>query len=150
MEAPLEIVSSAVPSVNHRQPVMESEMEPLSILNPPVTDILNDPRVTSQGLLKMIDEQQETVMRQLTEMSTQIKKEDITPFDLMMFACLQHHLHITTINTKLTARQTDLAYVTAQLNLTLERLTKWLIGLTVALGLLAVPLAIEVISKWLK
>jgi hypothetical protein len=125
-------------------------MEILSILNPPVTDILNDPRVTSQGLLRMIDEQQEAVTRQLKEMSTQIKKEDITPFDLMMFACLQHHLHITTINTKLTARQTDLAYVTAQLNLTLERLTKWLIGLTVALAILAVPLAIDVISKWLK
>ena len=125
-------------------------MELLSILNPPVTNILNDPRVTSQGLLKMIDEQQEIVMRQLKEMSTQVKKEDITPFELMMFACVQHHLHITTINTKLTARQVDLAYVTAQLNLTLERLTKWLIGLTVALATLAVPLAIEAISKWLK
>lgn len=125
-------------------------MELLSILNPPVTDILNDPRVTSEGLLKMIDEQQKTVIRQLTEMSTQIKKEDITPFDLMMFTCLQHHLHITTINTKLTARQADLAYMTSQLNLTLERLTKWLIGLTVALAILAVPLAVEVISKWLK
>jgi len=125
-------------------------MEFLSILNPPVTDILNDPRVTSQGLLRMIDEQQEAFTRRLKEMSTQIKKEDITPFDLMMFACLQHHLHITTINAKLTARQTDLAYVTAQLNLTLERLTKWLIGLTVALAFLAVPLAIEVVLKWLK
>src|ERR1700722_13373868 len=125
-------------------------MEFLSILNPPVTDILNDPRVTSQGLLRMIDEQQEAFTRRLKEMATQIKKEDITPFDLMMFACLQHHLHITTINAKLTARQTDLAYVTAQLNLTLERLTKWLIGLTVALAFLAVPLAIEVVLKWLK
>jgi len=84
-------------------------MEPLSILNPPVTDLLNDPRVTSQGLLRMIDEQPETIMRQLKEMSSQVKKEDITPFDLMMFACLQHHLHITAVNTKLTARQTDLA-----------------------------------------
>jgi hypothetical protein len=125
-------------------------MELLSILNPPVTDILNDPRVTSLGLLRMIDEQQEAITRQLKEMSTHVKKEDISPFDLMMFACLQHHLHITTINTKLTARQIDLAYVTAQLNLTLERLTKWLIGLTVALAILAFPLAIDVISKWLK
>jgi len=125
-------------------------MEPLSILNPPVTDILNDSRVTSLGLIRMIDEQQETITRQLKEMSTQIKKEDITPFDLMMFACVQHHLHITTVNAKLTARQTDLAYVTTQLNLTLERLTKWLIGLTVVLAILAVPLAIEVIAKWTK
>jgi hypothetical protein len=125
-------------------------MEPLSILSPPVTDLLNDPRVTSQGLLRMIDEQQETITRQLKEMSAQVKKEDITPFDLMMFACIQHHLHITTVNTKLTARQTDLAYVTSQLNLTLEKLTKWLIGLTVVLAVLAIPLTIDVILKWLK
>jgi hypothetical protein len=125
-------------------------MEPLSILNPPVTDLLNDPRVTSQGLLRMIDEQQETIMRQLKEMSAQVKKEDINPFELMMFACLQHHLHITTVNTKLTVRQTDLAYVTSQLNLTLEKLTKWLIGLTVVLAILAVPLTIDVVLKWLK
>ena len=125
-------------------------MEPLSILSPPVTDLLNDPRVTSQGLLRMIDEQQETITRQLKEMSAQVKKEDITPFDLMMFACIQHHLHITTVNTKLTARQTDLAHVTSQLNLTLEKLTKWLIGLTVVLAVLAIPLTIDVILKWLK
>ena len=48
-------------------------MEVLSILDPPVDDILNDPRVTSQALLRMIDEQQETVTRQLREMAAQIK-----------------------------------------------------------------------------
>ena len=125
-------------------------MELLSILNPPVTDIFNDPRVTSEKLLKTIDDQQAAITRQLQEMSSQVKTEDTTPFDLMMFACLQHHLHITTLNTKLTARQVDLVYVTAQLNLTLERLTKWLIGLTVALAILALPLAIDVILKWLR
>ena len=125
-------------------------MELLSILNPPVTDIFNDPRVTSKKLLKTIDDQQAAITRQLQEMSSQVKTEDTTPFDLMMFACLQHHLHITTLNTKLTARQVDLVYVTAQLNLTLERLTKWLIGLTVALAILALPLAIDVILKWLR
>lgn len=124
-------------------------MELLSIINPPITDILNDPRLTSQGLLKMIDDQQAAITQQLGEMSAQVKKEDVSPFDLMMFACLQHHLHITTLNTKLTAR-VDLAYVTAQLNLTLERLTKWLIGLTVALSILGLPLAVEVILKWLR
>jgi len=125
-------------------------MELLSILNPPITDIFNDPRVTSQALLKMIDDQQVTITQQLREMSAQVKGEDMTPFDLMMFACVQHHLHITTLNTKLTARQVDLSYVTAQLNLTLERLTKWLMGLTVALAILAIPLAIDVILKWLR
>lgn len=77
----------------------------------------------------------------------QIKKEDVSPFDIAMFACLQHHLHITTLNTKLTARQMDLVYVTTQLNRTLERLTKWLIWLTVTLGILTLPLAIEAILK---
>lgn len=125
-------------------------MELPSILNPPITDIFNDPRVTSAALLKMIDEQYATVNRQVGELVAQVKKEDVSPFDIAMFACLQHHLHVTTLNTKLTARQMDLVYVTTQLNRTLERLTKWLIGLTVALGLFAFPLAIEVILKWLK
>jgi hypothetical protein len=44
----------------------------------------------------------------------------------------------------------DLTYVTNQLNLSLERLTKRLIGLTVRLGIFALPLAIDVILKWAK
>lgn len=125
-------------------------MEYLSILNPPITDILNDPRVTSAALLKMIDEQQRTITQQMKDLSAQIKREDLTPFDIMMFACVQHHLHVTTLNTKLTARSTDLVYGTLQLNHTLERLTKWLIRLTIVLGVLALPLTIDVILKWLK
>ncbi len=125
-------------------------MELLSILNPPVTDLLSDPRVTSAALLKMIDEQQNVITQQLGSLAAQVKKEDMTPFDVMIFACLQHHLHVTTLNTKLTARQVDLVYVTNQLNFRLERLTRWLIGLTLALALFALPLAIEVILKWIK
>jgi hypothetical protein len=74
-----------------------------SIINPPITDIFNDPRVTSKALLKMIDEQQTVITRQLGDLLAQVKKEDVNPFDVMMFACLQHHLHVTTLNTKLTA-----------------------------------------------
>lgn len=125
-------------------------MEPLSILNPPITDLLNDPRVTSAALLKMIDEQQRIITQRMKDLSVQVKKEDTSPFDVMIFACLQHHLHVTTLNTKLTARQVDLVYVTSQLNLRLERLTKWLIGLTVTLAIFTLPLAIEAILKWLK
>jgi hypothetical protein len=125
-------------------------VEFLSILNPPITDILNDPRVTSAALLRMIDEQQHTITQQLKDLSAQVKKEDLTPLDLMTFACLQHHLHVAVLNTKLTARQVDLGYMTTQLNHTLERLTQWLIGLTVTLAVLALPLAIDVILKWVK
>lgn len=125
-------------------------MEPLSILNPPITDILNDPRVTSAALLRMIDDQQNEITRKIGEMASMVKPEDATSFDLMIFALLQHHLHVTTLNTKLTARTMDLQYSTLQLNHALERLTKWLIGLTIALGIFAVPLAIDVILKWLK
>jgi len=125
-------------------------VESLSIINPPITDILDDPRVTSAALLKLIDEQQGTITKQMQEMAAQMKPGDVTPYDAMMFAYIQHHLHVTTLNTKLTARQVDLAYLTTQLNRTLERLTKWLIGLTIALGILAIPLAIDVILKWLK
>jgi hypothetical protein len=128
----------------------EPAVEYLSILNPPITDILNDPRVTSAALLKMIDEQQQTITQQMKDLSAQMKREDITPFNMLMFTCAQHHLHVTTINTKLTARSTDLAYGTLQLSLALERLTKWLIGLTIALGVFALPLAIDIVLKWLK
>jgi hypothetical protein len=125
-------------------------MELPSILNPPITDIFNDPRVTSAALLKMIDEQQTTITGQLGHLLAQVKKEDVSPFDIAMFVCLQHHLLVTTLNTKLTARQMDLVYVTTQLNRTLERLTRWLIGFTVALAILAFPLAAETILKWIK
>jgi hypothetical protein len=125
-------------------------MELLSIINPPITDILNDPRVTSEALLKMIDEQQQVVTKQMEALSAQIKKEDLTAFNLMMFTCFQHHLHVTTLHTKLTARSVDLAYGTLQLSLTLEKLTKWLIGLTIVLGIFALPLAIDIILKWIR
>lgn len=125
-------------------------MENLSILNPPITDLLNYPRVTSEALLKDIDKQDTIIAQRLAALADQVTKEHATPLDVMMFACLQHHLHVTTLNTKLTARQMDLVYVTNQLSLGLERLTKRLIWLTVALGILAVPLAIEVILKWFK
>jgi hypothetical protein len=125
-------------------------MELLSILNPPITDILNDPRVTSAELLKMIDEQQRIIAQRMKDLSAQVKNGDIGPFEVLVFSCIQHHLHITTLNTKLTARSTDLAYGTLQLSLALERLTKWLIGLTIALGIFALPIAIDVIVKWLK
>jgi hypothetical protein len=124
-------------------------MELLSIVNPPITD-LNDARLTSESLLRIIDEQQGIITQRMKELAVEVKKEDMTSFDVMIFACLQHHLHITTLNTKLTARQVDLAYVTSQLNFRLERLTKCLIGLTVTLALFALPLVIDVILKWVK
>src|SRR5579864_6732133 len=124
-------------------------MEPLSIINPPIIN-LNDPRVTSENLLKTIDEQERIITKQMADLSAQVKKGDVSPFDVMMFACVQHHLHVTTLNTKLTARQVDLVYMTTQLSFRLERLTKWLIGLTVVLAIFTLPLVIEVISRWIK
>jgi hypothetical protein len=124
--------------------------EPLSILNPPIEDIFNDPRVTSEGLLKTIADHDRKFMQRMTEWSSQLKPGDVKTFEAMVFAYIQHHLLLTTLNTKLTARQMDLGYVTTQLNRTLERLTKWLIWLTVILGIFALPLAIDVVMKWLK
>jgi hypothetical protein len=63
-------------------------MENLSILNPPIIDILNDPRLTSASLLKTIDEQQSAITKQLTDWSASLKPGDVTPFDGMMFACV--------------------------------------------------------------
>ncbi len=68
----------------------------------------------------------------------------------MLFALIEDHLNVTLIKTILTARLTELASGTLQLNHTLETLTKWLIGLTIALGIFALPLAVDMIFKWLK
>lgn len=125
-------------------------MELLSILNPPITDVLNDPRLSFEGLVQEIDRQQNEITKKVGEMAKLIKREDIKPFEGMMFALLQHHLLVTTAQTKLVARQTHLTYQVSQLNFKLEKLTKWLIGLTIVLGVLALPLAIEVLVKWFK
>jgi len=60
---------------------------------------------------------------------------------------MQHHLHVTVLNTKLTARMADLGYKTTQLSLRLERQTKVLIWLSVVLGVFSIPLAIEAVLK---
>lgn len=122
-------------------------MENLSILNPPVIDLLNDPRVTSASLLKTIDEQQTTITKQVTDLSASLKPGDVTAFDAMMLAYVQHLLHVTTLNTKLAAVQKDHLYKLNQLSLRLEMLTKWLIWLTLALGVFTIPLAIDAIKR---
>ena len=63
---------------------------------------------------------------------------------------LQHHLHVTSLVAKVTARNMDLTYGNHQLALRMDSLTKCLIGLTIALGLLTLPLAIDAAVKWFK
>ena len=120
-------------------------MEPLSILNPPIEDILNDPRLSSAELMKKIDEQHGIITKQVMDWASNAGQ--VEPIDGMMFAVMQHHLHVTVLNTKLTARMADLGYKTTQLSLRLERLTKVLIWLTVVLGVFSIPLAIEAVLK---
>jgi hypothetical protein len=122
-------------------------MEPLSILNPPIEDILNDPRLSSDELMKKIDEQHSVITKQVMDWASNAGQ--VEPIDAMMFAVMQHQLHVTVLNTKLTARMADLGYKTTQLSLRLERLTKVLIWLTVVLGVFSIPLAIEAILKLL-
>jgi hypothetical protein len=98
----------------------------------------------------MIDEQDQEIREQLKALSSQVKTEDVLPLEAMKFICLQQHLRIATVNTKLVAHNADQSYRVVQLSLRLERLTKWLIALTIVLGLFAVPLAIDVVLKWLK
>jgi hypothetical protein len=100
--------------------------------------------------MNLIDEQQSTITKQVGELVKQIKPEPVNPFDGVMFALLQHHLHTTTLIAKLTARNMDLTYGNHQLTIGLDRLTKWLTALTFALGLFALPLAIDVVVKWFK
>jgi hypothetical protein len=90
-------------------------MEPLSILNPTIEDVLNDPRLSSDELLKKIEEQYRIINKQVMEWAS--KAGDVEPIDAMMFAVMQHHLHVAVLNTKLTTRMADLGYKTTQLSL---------------------------------
>lgn len=124
-------------------------MDPLSILNPAIDDVLNDPRVSSAELVKQIDEQHRIVTKQVKEWAS--KAGQVEPIDAMVFAVAQHQLHVTVLNTKLTARMVDLGYKTTQLSLRLERLTKVLIWLTVVLGIFSIPLAVDAVLRlWAK
>jgi hypothetical protein len=125
-------------------------MENLSILNPPIIDLLNDPRVTSDGLIKAISEQEGVITKQLQEWSANLKPGDMTVAQVMMLACTQHQMHNSCLQSQLSAKQLDHTYALRQLNHRLETLTKWLIGLTVVLGVLTIPLAIEAISHVFK
>jgi hypothetical protein len=120
-------------------------MELLSILNPPIEDLLNDPRLSSDELRKMIDEQHRIITKQVMDWASEAGQ--VEPIDAMMFAVMQHLLHVTVLNTKLTARMADLGYKTTQLSLRLERLTRMLIWLTIVLGVFSIPLAIEAVLK---
>jgi hypothetical protein len=116
-------------------------MENLSILNPPVIDLLHDPRVTSASFLKMIDEQQTIITKQVSDWAAMIKPGDIKPFDAMMFAYVQQLLQVTTLSTKLAAIQKDHLYKSNQLDL------RRLLWLTIALGVFTIPLAIDAIER---
>jgi hypothetical protein len=80
-------------------------MEPLSILNPPIEDILNDPRLSFNELIKQIDKQHSIITKQVTDWASTAKQ--VEPIDAMMFAVMQHLLHVMVLNTKLTARMAD-------------------------------------------
>lgn len=125
-------------------------MEILSILSPPILDLLNDPRVTSAKLVRDISEQEASVTKQLKEWSALMKPGDATPFEVMKFAALQHQMHNSCLQAQLSAKQLDHTYALRQLNHRLERLTQWLIGLTIVLGVLTVPLAVEAVYHMLK
>jgi hypothetical protein len=117
-------------------------MEPLSILNPPFEDILNDPRLNHDNLSKLIGEQHDIIIKQVMEWAS--KAGSVEPIDAMMFAVTQHLLHVTVLNTKLTAQMASFGYKTTQLSLRVERLTWILIWLTLVLGVFSIPLGSEV------
>ncbi len=121
-------------------------MEPPSILNPPIEDILNDPRLSSDELIRQISKQHGIITKQVMDWAS--NAGEVEPIDAMMFAVMQHHLHVTVLNTQLTARMADFGYKTTQLSLRLERLTKVLIWLTVVLSIFSIPLAIEAVLRW--
>jgi hypothetical protein len=125
-------------------------MEHLSILNPPVIDLLNDPRVTSDTFIKAITEQETAITRQLNDWAALLKPGDVTVVQSMTFACVQHQFHNSCLQAQLSAKQMDHTYALRQLNHRLERLTHWLIGLTVVLGVLTIPLALEALQHLFK
>ena len=122
-------------------------MEFPSILNPPIIDVLGDERLTSKKLMESIDSQERQITAQVAEWGKLIRSGDLRPIELMTFAVSQQHMHVACLAAKLEARQADLMFQISVLNIRLERLTKWLVGLTIVLGLLT---ASDIIGNLLK
>jgi hypothetical protein len=106
--------------------------------------------VTSDNLIRTIGEQEAFITKQLEDWSSQLKPGDVTPFEAMKFALFQHQMHNSCLQAQLSAKQLDHTFALRQLNHRLEGLTQWLIRLTVVLGVLTIPLAVEAVYHMLK
>jgi hypothetical protein len=91
----------------------------------------------------------EVLMKQtatVKEMVKQLKPGDYTAWDLIVFAYIQLIPGLLNANVHAQVRTTELLAEIAKLNLRLEWLTKWLIGLTFALVVLTIVLLIATLA----
>ena len=109
-------------------------MELLSIL---------DWKIDSSDVMKTIYESNDKQMEHVKALAGQIEPGEFTRKDLIFFAYLQLIPLLLTGNIHASLRTTDLLTQIQTLNIRLEWLTKWLIGLTIALIVLTVGLLVD-------
>jgi hypothetical protein len=108
-------------------------MEFLSIL---------DWKTNSADIAKTLQDATNTQMERVKEMVKQVKPGDFSLRDTIFFAYVQLIPGVLNMSAAASVRANEILTDIQVLNIRLERLTKWLIGLTIALVLLTVVLLI--------
>ncbi len=116
-------------------------MELLSIL---------DWKTDSSDVAKTLRDNTTIQMKRVEEMVKRVKPGDFSIRDLIFFAYVQLIPGVLNMNATASVRATEVLTNIEVLNLRLERLTKWLIGLTIALVLLTIVLLVATVLPLLK
>lgn len=107
-----------------------------------------DWKTDSGDIAKAMHEATMKQIGQVKELVTKLKPGDYTAWDLIILAYLQLIPGALNANVHATVRTTEVLTQIQVLNIRLERLTKWLIGLTVSLLLLTMVLLFATVRHW--
>jgi len=104
-----------------------------------------DWKTDSSDVAKMMHDATMTQIGQVKELVTKLRPGDYTAWDLIILAYLQLIPGALNASVHATVRATELLTQIQVLNIRLEWLTKWLIGLTVGLLLLTIVLLVATV-----
>jgi hypothetical protein len=97
-------------------------------------------KIDSSDVAKSFHDALQKQNAEVQELIKKLKPGDYTAWDLVVFAYIQMIPGLLNANVHAQVRTTELLNQIAELNTRLEKLTKWLIGLTAALILLTIAL----------
>jgi hypothetical protein len=107
-----------------------------------------DWKTDSGDVAKTMHEATMKQIAQVKEIMAKLEPGDFSAWDLIVFAYLQLIPGALNANVHATVRVTEVLTDLQVLSIRLERLTKWLIGLTFALVFLTIVLLIATVRHW--